>query len=271
MRGPARARICGHTPRTHGVLPVPVRVFPVPSAERNTWSSGMGAFGARRSSGKRAHAGIDIYARLGAPVRAIEAGIVAGTSNAYYRGTGAVTVQNADGTVWRYCELRTPITVRTGQTVRAGQVIGYVGDLKLTGIPQMLHLERFRGTLPNGTPARGPLTVSPGLRDARGVPYVRRGDLYDPTNEITPLWAALIAARRRPVLKKGASDRDAVAVLQRALIGAGVLAPTASPIGTFGPATDAALRAWQDARGLVPDGVCGTLGWERLAAEGLLS
>jgi murein DD-endopeptidase MepM/ murein hydrolase activator NlpD len=52
--------------------------------------------------------------------------------------------------------------------VKAGQVLGYVGKMH-TVAQSMLHLELFAGT------AQGPLT------DRNHPPYMRRGDLVDPT------------------------------------------------------------------------------------------
>ena len=56
----------------------------------------------------------------------------------------------------------------TGVTVKAGQALGYVGKMQ-TVAQSMLHLELFAGT------AQGPLT------DRNHPPFMRRGDLVDPT------------------------------------------------------------------------------------------
>lgn len=73
---------------------------------------------------------------------------------------------------------------------------------------------------------------------------------------------ALIPARepagsaQRPTLRRGSTGQD-VAVLQQHLgLGAD---------GTFGPATEAAVRAFQRTKGLVPDGIVGPRTWALLS------
>jgi hypothetical protein len=56
----------------------------------------------------------------------------------------------------------------TGVTVKAGQALGYVGKMQ-TVVQSMIHLELFAGS------AQGPLT------DRNHPPFMRRGDLVDPT------------------------------------------------------------------------------------------
>jgi putative chitinase len=67
-----------------------------------------------------------------------------------------------------------------------------------------------------------------------------------------------------PVLRRGANG-SAVERLQRALAAAG-FSPGAAD-GRFGPATEAALIAFQRAHGLLADGVCGPLTWARLEGK----
>jgi lysozyme len=68
----------------------------------------------------------------------------------------------------------------------------------------------------------------------------------------------------RPVLRKGAKGQ-AVARLPRARRAAG---HSVAPDGDFGPATDRAVRAFQEARRLVPDGVVGPATWSALTGGG---
>ncbi|MEU1281214.1 peptidoglycan-binding protein [Streptomyces sp. NPDC005805] len=74
-------------------------------------------------------------------------------------------------------------------------------------------------------------------------------------------WTALLSAGSRPVLRQGASG-EAVQRLQRALTAA--LSRTVSPDGLFGPGTEQAVRDYQSARGLTPDGVAGAATWTAL-------
>ena len=136
--------------------------------------TGGRTFGYRRSDGRQ-HAAIDYYVQGGAgtPVYAMSAGTVTGVSTTFYAGTGAVTVQNNDGSVLRYGEIRP--AVQDGAKVRRGQVIGYLMANTING-GTMLHLELYRGD------ASGPLTQS-GNTSYRYVSgrFSRRADLMDPT------------------------------------------------------------------------------------------
>lgn len=67
------------------------------------------------------------------------------------------------------------------------------------------------------------------------------------------------------VLRRGA-EGALVEQLQRALAGGG-FGPGAMD-GRFGPATEAALVAFQRAHGLLPDGIAGPLTWARLEGRG---
>lgn len=63
-----------------------------------------------------------------------------------------------------------------------------------------------------------------------------------------------------PVLKKG-SEGASVKALQTLLIGYGYSCGSAGVDGDFGSATDAAVRAYQKAKGLTVDGSCGHKTW----------
>jgi hypothetical protein len=64
----------------------------------------------------------------------------------------------------------------------------------------------------------------------------------------------------RPVLKRGASG-ESVRLLQERLNAHGA---KLTADGDFGPKTDAAVRAFQKAKGLVADGICGNKTWAAL-------
>ncbi len=75
-------------------------------------------------------------------------------------------------------------------------------------------------------------------------------------------WVALLAEGAKPVLKIGSAGPD-VRRLQRALNAA--LDATRLPVsGTFDPATDAALRAWQARAGVPVTGVAAPASWRKL-------
>ena len=65
------------------------------------------------------------------------------------------------------------------------------------------------------------------------------------------------------VLRKGAKG-DNVKALQILLIGRGYSCGSYGADGSFGAATDSALRAFQKANGLSVDGVCGPKSWNKL-------
>ncbi|RKO65562.1 M23 family metallopeptidase [Desulfofundulus salinus] len=93
----------------------------------------------------RLHAGVDIAAGTGAPVRAAESGRV--TSAGWNGGYGLmVEVYHGDGVVTRYAHL-SRIEVRVGQRVERGQLLGRVGSTGSTTGPH-LHFE----VLVNGRP-----------------------------------------------------------------------------------------------------------------------
>jgi peptidoglycan hydrolase-like protein with peptidoglycan-binding domain len=76
-------------------------------------------------------------------------------------------------------------------------------------------------------------------------------------------WAALPADPDTPVLANG-SNGAAVAALQEALTAYSNADPATNPgaiDGNFGPMTEAAVRAYQNDRGVPVDGIVGDLTW----------
>lgn len=142
------------------------------------WIQGMRCFGASRSKGKRAHAGCDLYAPVGTTIHAIAAGKVTLGPYAFYDGTFALEVDH--GTfLARYGEIQQKAMVKAGDHVEAGQPIAKVGKL-LSMKNSMLHLELYDKS------ASGPLTVrnNSTKRTSKGVPFMRRADLIDPTQRL---------------------------------------------------------------------------------------
>ena len=149
--------------------PQPV-LFPLKFKPKKSYKTGIRAFASKRSKGKRKHAGVDLYAPKGTPIRAIKDGKIIQYYN-FYLGTKALEIDHGDMLI-RYGEIsHVAEGIKPGVTVRRGQIVAYVGELvfKSGNTMSMLHLEAYKGT------ANGALTV----RSAK--PYQRRSDLFDPT------------------------------------------------------------------------------------------
>lgn len=118
------------TGSSRGVVRAPVtagKVCPSPGA---AFGSGWGA-----QRGSRLHQGVDLVARRGAPIVAVESGYImrAGTQS---NGAIRIVQQGASGAKYFYGHMDS-ITVGSGSRVSRGQIIGYMGD---TGSPGAVHL-----------------------------------------------------------------------------------------------------------------------------------
>jgi murein DD-endopeptidase MepM/ murein hydrolase activator NlpD len=132
-----RGQRSNRSPRRLEVLPksaLPTEVFPV-RGPHQYWDG----FGAGRG-----HEGMDIGARCGTPMVSALDGRV--EHKAYHSAAGNYVVVDTAGTPndLMYAHLIRPGSVRVGQTVTAGQRIGYVGE---TGNAQgcHLHFEFWKG------------------------------------------------------------------------------------------------------------------------------
>lgn len=152
--------------------------FPFALAAVADWLHAPRSFGARRSGGRRAHAGCDLYAPVGRAIHAVKAGTVLRDPYDFYAETDALEIDHGDF-ILRYGEIQPGCTLRRGDQVTGGQIIARVGRLVGIDVPSaMLHLEMYAGT------AEGPLSVREPAMSARspdGVPFMRRRDLMDPT------------------------------------------------------------------------------------------
>ena len=91
---------------------------------------------------RRMHSGQDFKARHGTPIVAVTDGQVTGAGR--MGGCGmAVRLRHGGGLDTRYCHM-SRMAVSRGQSVRRGQVIGYVGSTGLSTGPH-LHYEMYRG------------------------------------------------------------------------------------------------------------------------------
>lgn len=175
--------------RLNALLAIGETELSFPFATSSAWpyvgpGAGMRAFGAWRSGGKRAHAGVDLYFPDFTAVHAIADGVVTRGPEPFYLKTFALEVDH--GTfVARYGELAPESTapVSAGDTLTRGQRIGRVGvlkhgDGKRLGVPSMmLHFEMYDMT------ETGALTRAKGTsaRHTNGALFYRRCDLIDPT------------------------------------------------------------------------------------------
>ena len=75
----------------------------------------------------RTHDGIDVQADEGAAVKTAAAGTVQSVTNDELMGT-TVVIQHDGGYATQYSSLQENTPVAQGQTVAAGEVIGYVGS-----------------------------------------------------------------------------------------------------------------------------------------------
>ena len=91
---------------------------------------------------RRMHAGVDFRARHGTPIVAVTDGRVTGAGRMGGCGN-AVRLRHGNGIDTRYCHM-SRIAVQRGQSVKRGQVIGYVGSTGLSTGPH-LHYEMYRG------------------------------------------------------------------------------------------------------------------------------
>jgi len=90
---------------------------------------------------RRMHSGLDFRASYGTPIVAVTDGRVSGAGRMGGCGN-AVRLDHGGGLQTRYCHM-SRMAVRSGQSVRRGQVIGYVGSTGLsTGAH--LHYEMYR-------------------------------------------------------------------------------------------------------------------------------
>jgi murein DD-endopeptidase MepM/ murein hydrolase activator NlpD len=121
-----------HAPRT---LPVPVEGIR-PRQLRDSWN------GPR--SGGRKHKGIDIFAPGGTAIRSTTPGIVA-TVGTNRLGGRIVTVFGPSGEWHYYAHLERFSSVRAGDVVSRGAVLGFVGDSgNARGTPPHVHYGIYR-------------------------------------------------------------------------------------------------------------------------------
>lgn len=169
----------------------------------------------------------DIIAHTGGTVEAVGYGITSGNY---------IKIRVDSNTLMVYYHMKNKSTLQKGAKVSKGERLGYMGK---TGSATGAHLHfgiRYNGAW-----------IDP-------EPYLEK-DWVPPVQ-----WVNI----QVPVLKKGA-DGDAVKAMQILLAGYGYKGEMKeSAYGSFGSKTEDALRAYQAANGLDPDGSCGARTWTAL-------
>lgn len=89
----------------------------------------------------RYHTGLDFRAASGTPIRAVKAGMVLYAGNSGNWAGNHVAVKHADGMTTMYCHMSS-MAAHAGETVQAGQIIGYVGETGRAFGPH-LHFELY--------------------------------------------------------------------------------------------------------------------------------
>lgn len=142
----------------------PALVWPLAATDDPDADSVHSPYGPRWIGSYDFHAGIDLPASTGQPVRAVMAGTVAQvrTWDGSSRGAGnAILLHHADGGSTSYLHLHTT-RVNEGQRVEAGKVIGTVGETGATyphlHLGYMLHLS---GNTVDERRSRNPLELLP--------------------------------------------------------------------------------------------------------------
>lgn len=87
----------------------------------------------------RTHNGVDFIAAKDSEVKAVYGGEVTSVENTTLEGT-VVTVKQTDGITAIYKSLGSDVKVEAGQTVKAGDVIGYVSETMVTEKSEGAHL-----------------------------------------------------------------------------------------------------------------------------------
>ena len=115
-----------------------VRVWPVSGEAQAAYSVDALQYNATTQDW-RTHAGVDLTAAVGTPVRAAGSGVVTAVYDDEYLGT-TVIVNHPDGHVSQYSNLAVMPSVSAGDSVEAGQIIGAVGATALLEIADEPHL-----------------------------------------------------------------------------------------------------------------------------------
>ena len=115
-----------------------VRVWPVSGSTQAAYSVDALQYNATTQDW-RTHAGVDLAASVGTPVKAAGSGVVTAVYDDEFLGT-TVVINHPDGHVSQYSNLAVMPSVSAGDSVEAGQTIGAVGETALLEIADEPHL-----------------------------------------------------------------------------------------------------------------------------------
>lgn len=209
-------------------------------------------FGLRTLNGTtRQHNGIDLVANSGKGygatdyITAHSGGTVSGVG--YDSSAGNfINIKVSENTIMVYYHMKERSTLKIGDVVSKGQVIGYMGS---TGNSTGAHLHW--GIKHNGS------WINP-------EPYLDKDFTESKKEEVKVEQKVKVEL---DILRKGATSAQ-VKTLQRLLIALGYKMKsglkTYGVDGSFGIATENALKSFQKAEGLDDDGVCGPQTWNAL-------
>ena len=108
-----------------------VRVWPVSGSTQAAYSVDALQYNATTQDW-RTHAGVDLAASVGTPVKAAGSGVVTAVYDDEFLGT-TVVINHPDGHVSQYSNLAVMPSVSAGDSVEAGQTIGAVGSARNCG------------------------------------------------------------------------------------------------------------------------------------------
>ncbi len=202
-------------------------------------------YGMRTLNGvKKMHNGIDLVAKTASGGSATDY-ITAHTGGTVYKvGYDAtsgnyIRIQTDSKTTMLYCHLKSKPTLKKGEAVKEGQVIGYMGATgKVTGAHLHFGIKRSGSWI-----------------DPK--PYLDKG-LDDPATQ-----TASASQLSLPTLQRG-DKGESVRALQILLAGRGHKGNMHEPDGKFGPNTEGAVKSFQKAQGLDADGIVGPNTWTKL-------
>lgn len=106
-------------------------------------------FGCNRDKGARKHAGIDFHGKPGQKVVAMYEGKILRVSDDFYKGLNSVSIAHpvsaTENYIVRYGEIRLDPSIKEGDTVSKGQLLGVMETMYFEKSPpaQMLHIEVY--------------------------------------------------------------------------------------------------------------------------------